>query len=792
MPVQSAEPVAVLGLSCRLPGADGPEQFWRLLRGGADAIREASDERWPRAVLPDYRRGGFLEHVDLFDAEFFGIDPAEAAAMDPQQRLALELAWHALEDARIVPATLATTAVGVFAAAVADDYALLADRRGYAGLTRHSYPGTFRAMIANRVSYALGLHGPSLTVDTGQSSSLVAVHLACESLRSGESELAIAGGLHLNLLAETTLAIGEFGALSPDGRCHVFDARANGYVRGEGGALVVLKPLAAALRDGDPVRCVILGSAVNNDGGGDTLTAPTAAAQQRVIERAHAQAGIAPDEVGYVELHGTGTRVGDPIEASALGDALGRARRAEPLPVGSVKGNIGHLEAAAGIAGLVKAVLAAEHGELPATVGYQTPNPDIALDELGLDIVAAPCEWPRPDRPRVAGVSSFGMGGTNCHVVLRGVHHEALPRTAPATAPSTAPSTAVGLPWLLSARTPGALRAQARTLTDAPSEAPAPDVALALARTRAPLARRAALLGPDPVAALAALAGGTPSADVVTGVVTDGPITLVFPGQGSQWVGMGRQLIRESAEFAAGVHDCAAALAEFVDWSVQDVLTGAPGAADLDRVDVVQPALWVVLVSLAWVWRAAGVHPDLVIGHSQGEIAAATTVGALSLADGARIVALRSRALAEIAGTGGMLSVATTPEIAQQAVAAHAPGATLAALNGPRSVVLSGTSAELAELQGQLTVAGYRTKLVPVDYASHSPVVERLRDHLRAVLAPVRPRSVDAVFVSTLTGKPLDTADLDAEYWYAGLRETVRFEPAVRYAVEAGCRRFVE
>ena len=449
----AAEPIALVGMSCRLPQAENPAAFWQLLHDGVDALTETAD-RWP-ATAAERRRAGFLAEVADFDAGFFGISPTEAAAIDPQQRLVLELAWEALEHAGIVPAALRDTPAGIFVGAIAHDYAKLADRLG-AAAGPHSYTGTHRALIANRVSYFLRLTGPSLTVDTGQSSSLVAVQLACESLRRGESRLALAGGVNLNLLGETTETIDRFGALSPDGRCYTFDERANGYARGEGAALVVLKRLSDAIADGDRIRCVLLGGAVNNDGGGAGLTAPSRQAQQQVIERACAQAGLRPADLDYVELHGTGTPVGDPIEAAALGAALGGDRGPDrPLLVGSVKTNIGHLEGAAGIAGLVKVALSLTRRELPASLNFHTAPAAIPLAELGLDVVRQTREWPGSDRPLVAGVSSFGMGGTNCHLVLA---EYAEPAASPAV------DQPVELPWLLSARSPAALRAQADQL----------------------------------------------------------------------------------------------------------------------------------------------------------------------------------------------------------------------------------------------------------------------------------------------------------------------------------------
>nr|WP_063817817.1 type I polyketide synthase [Herbidospora sakaeratensis] len=777
----SVEPIAVVGLSCRLPKADTPERFWRLLRDGVDAVTEVPAGRWPDAGAPG--RGGFVDDVDRFDAAFFGISPNEAAAMDPQQRLVLELAWEALENAGVAPTALRDAAAGVFVGAISNDHAALPGEPG-----RHTYIGANRAMIANRVSYFLGLRGPSLTLDTGQSSSLVAVELACESLRRGETGLALAGGVNLNLLARTTAAIGSFGALSPDGRCHTFDSRANGYVRGEGGALVVLKPLAAALADGDTVHCVILGGAVNNDGGGDGLTVPSARAQQEVITLARRSAGVGPAEVQYVELHGTGTKVGDPIEAAALGAAHAGSRSSDdPLLVGSVKTNIGHLEGAAGVAGLVKVVLSLKNRELPPSLHFESPNPDIPLDDLALRVVRSSRPWPAPGDRLVAGVSSFGMGGTNCHLVLA---------EAPASAGSpdaAPPGVSGGLPWVISARSADALRAQAARLRDRIDGEPAveaADVAFSLVTTRAQLEHRAVVLGDRQT--LDAFANGRPDESVVSGSVVSGRRAFVFPGQGSQWAGMAADLLDGSPEFAALVASCDAALAPFVDHSVVDVLRAAPDAPGLDRVDVVQPALWAVMVSLAGLWRANGVEPDLVLGHSQGEIAAATVAGALSLSDGARVVALRSRAIAGIAGRGAMMSVAAPLDVVEAAVRPLAPEVGVAAFNGPRSAVVSGPRAVLAELGERLATDGHRVKLLPVDYASHSPEVESVRDEVIAALAPIRPVRSAIRFVSTLTGEPMDTSGLDAGYWYRNLRQPVRFAQATRSALGLGAALFVE
>ncbi|WP_131786609.1 polyketide synthase, partial [Protofrankia symbiont of Coriaria ruscifolia] len=478
--------IAVVGLAARLPGAAGPGEFWQLLENARSAVTDVPAGRWEG--IPDNvrsLRGGFLDGVEDFDPEFFGISPHEADAMDPQQRLVLELGWEALEDARVVPAALAGTRTGVFVGAIASDYTGLVHRHSLEAVTRHTFTGLSRGLIANRLSYVLGLRGPSLTVDTAQSSSLVAVHLACESLRRGESELALAAGVHLNLTAEATISAQRFGGLSPHGQCFTFDARANGFVRGEGGAVVVLKPVAAALADGDRIYAVIRGCAVNSDGATESLTIPSTQAQQDLARAAAGRAGVDPRDVQYVELHGTGTAVGDPIEAAALGAAYGAGRPADdPLLVGSVKTNIGHLEGAGGIAGLVKTVLAITHRVIPPSLNFVTPNPRIPFEELRLRVVTARRPWPHDDLPLLAGVSSFGIGGANCHVVL-GEAPRALPEVSKASEALPAPPVRARgghepavraggvVPWVLSGRGADALDAQAGRLLTLISESPA-------------------------------------------------------------------------------------------------------------------------------------------------------------------------------------------------------------------------------------------------------------------------------------------------------------------------------
>ncbi|HEX4818224.1 MAG TPA: SDR family NAD(P)-dependent oxidoreductase, partial [Nonomuraea sp.] len=826
--------IAVVGLSCRFPAADGRDALWSLLTSGEVAEALLPDGRWDPRLLSGLteaeartvRQGMFLGDVAGFDAAFFGIPPREAAMMDPQQRLLLELSWEALEDAGIPGRPVA--GAGVFVGVSGDDYAALVHAAAPDAITPHTFTGSLRSIVANRVSYFLGAKGPSLVVDAGQASSLVAVHLAAESLRRGECAIALAGGVTLRLAPHRSIAALRFGALSPDGRCHVFDARANGFAQGEGGGVVVLKPLASAVSDGDDVYCVIRGSAVNNDGGGEQLSTPTVRAQAEVIRAAHRRAGTRPGHVAYVELHGTGTKAGDPVEAAALGEAIGAAREpGDPLRVGSIKSAIGHLEAAAGIAGFIKTALCVHAGRLVPTAGFGTPNPDIPLRELNLRVQES--VEALPGASAVFGVSSFGVGGTNCHVVLSAPPSTPSPPSpsppspsAPAPsapAPSTAapPTPAGPVPLVLSAASPAALRAQAARLADWIAARPAErsaevpvddtaddtagavdgtaraaggaaDVGWSLVTSRSAHAHRAVVMGADGTdlggasPGLAALASGEPSELVVTGhaASTAQPV-FVFPGQGSQWAGMAGELLDSSAVFDAAIRRCEEALAPFVDWSLREVLRGTGPAAELSRVDVVQPALWAVMISLTEVWRAMGVRPAAVVGHSQGEIAAAYVAGMLSLEDSARIVAMRSRIISgRLAAKGGMASLSLPADAVRDLLSDH-PELGIAALNGPRSTVVSGPSDALGRLLALLESRDVRVRVrrVPVDYASHSAHVDAVESELLDALAPITPRAGSLPFHSTVTGTELDGTRLTADYWNRNLRRTVLFQPTV-------------
>jgi acyl transferase domain-containing protein/acyl carrier protein len=1133
------EPIAIVGVACRFPGAPDPEAFWRLLRDGVDAISEVPRDRWDAAALfdPDTaapgkvntRWGGFLDHVDQFDPQFFGISPREAVQMDPQQRLVLELAWEALEDAGIPPPRLVESRTGVFVGALFTDYALLHDRAGREAITTHTSTGGAACIIANRVSYALGLQGPSLTLDTACSSSLVAVHLACQSLRSGESDTALAGGVNLMLVPETTMGFSRLGAMSPDGRSRAFGAGANGYVRSEGAGLVVLKRLSAALRDGDPIYAVVRGSAVNNDGASNGLTAPNPRAQQAVVRDACRSAGLAPGDVHYVEAHGTGTPLGDPIEASGLGAVYGAARAGdEPLLIGSAKTNVGHLEAAAGVVGLIKVALAMKHDLLPPSLHFDEPNPRIDFDGLHLEVVSRLRPWPVPEgAPRRAGVSSFGYGGTNGHVILESLPgslrlpgpsaevreprravwvfsgqgsqwvgmgralvlsepafraslrrcdralrpllgwsvFDEIARGAPRAVPEridvmwptlfafqvalagllralgAAPAAVIGhsIGEVAAAHVAGALSiedaarviaGQARLVqrkvgtgnmllaaigwdeaealaassggrvtcaiaaspmatvlagepsalgeiqvslaardvfvravnTSAPVHGPQmafladelPGLLAGLRPMRAEIPIISALIGesvrgedldvaywarqlrepvrfaqgtgrllaegyglflevsPHPIVkqsieesirhrglgasagvvaalvrgegetrslreALGALAAGgatagEPAPDRVCvlpvsgqvegarseaarrlaelversegaslddlcytasvrrphhrarGVVVargrapllaglralaegrehpsvrtgKGPlggapkVVFVYPGQGSQWVGMGRELLVEEPAFREAITGCDAAIRREGGFSVIDEINADELGSQLGRIDVVQPMLFAMEVALTALWRSWGVEPDAVVGHSMGEIAAAHVAGALSIDDAASIICRRSRLLRRVAGRGTMALVELTLEDSELALVGHEDRLSVAVSNGPRSTVLSGDPVALEEVLGALEKRGVFCRRVKVDVASHSPQMDPLREELFAALAELRPRAARVAMQSTVTGGLVTGPELDASYWVRNLRSPVLFSGATRRLMADGHGLFIE
>ncbi len=796
----SDEPIAVVGMGCRYPGGVGsPEDLWRLVAEGRDATGEfPADRGWDVEGLYDpdpektgkssTRRGGFLYDAADFDAEFFGLSPREAVATDPQQRVLLEVAWEALERGGIDPASLRGSSTGVYAGVMYNDYG---SRLGKApeGFEGHLLTGTIASVLSGRVSYTFGLEGPAVTLDTACSSSLVAVHLAAQALRRGECSMALAGGVTVMSTPNTFVEFSRQRGLSPDGRCKAFSSSADGTGWAEGAGVLVLERLSDAQRLGHDILGVIKGSAVNQDGASNGLTAPNGPSQQRVIRQALANAGLTASEVDAVEAHGTGTRLGDPIEAQALLATYGRERSGDqPLWLGSIKSNIGHTQAAAGVAGIIKMLMAMRGGELPATLHVAEPTPEVDWSSGTVKLLTQARAWPELGRPRRASVSSFGISGTNAHVVL-----EQGPEPVVAGAPVVA-----GLPMVVSAKSDAGLAARAgqiRALLASPAVEPVA-VASALA-TRVPhLPFRAAVSGVDRAELLAgfdALASGGSAANLVQGVASGaGKTVFVFPGQGSQWPGMALELADSSPVFAGRLGECAQALAPFTDWSLPDVLRGVAGAPGLDRVDVVQPALWAVMVSLAALWRSAGIEPDAVVGHSQGEIAAAVVAGALSLEDAAKIVALRSQAIVKLVGTGGMVSVALPAGEVRELIARWGDAIDIAAHNGPVSTVVSGDPEALADLVAHCKAEGHRARTVPVDYASHSAHVDVLEDELRELLGDITPRTGDIRFVSTVTGQPLTGEELDGGYWFRNLRQTVRLEETTRALLGDGHRVFIE
>ncbi|MEN0137392.1 MAG: SDR family NAD(P)-dependent oxidoreductase [Rhodococcus sp. (in: high G+C Gram-positive bacteria)] len=803
----SREPIAVIGMGCRFPGGvRSPRDLWRLVESGSDTVAGFPEDRgWGLADLYDPTaeqagktytvQGSFLDDPAGFDPEVFGISPREALAMDPQQRLLLETSWETFEDAGIDPRSVHGRQVGVFTGLSGIDYAARAGGMPPEDLEGYFITGNAMSVASGRVAYSFGLHGPAITVDTACSSSLVSIHLAMQALRSGECELALAGGATVMATPAVFVEFSRQRGLARDGRCKAFSAAADGTAWGEGAGMIALERLSDAERKGRRILAVIRGSAVNQDGASNGLTAPNRQAQERVIAQALANAGLGSGDVDVVEAHGTGTKLGDPIEASALLAGYGRERPADrPLWLGSVKSNLGHTQAAAGVAGVMKMIMAMRHGVLPKTLHVDRPTPHVDWSAGAVSLLTENREWPESDRPRRAAVSSFGISGTNAHVVL-----EEAPPVEPSDAESPRPSGEV-VAWFVSGHTEPALRAQAERLreyvTGHPDLTPAA-VAAALLGSRATFDHRAAVIGAEPHAllnGLDALSRGAPSADVVTGVALeagDRPV-FVFPGQGSQWVGMATELLDTSPVFADTVRECAEALAPYTNFSLLDVLRDRDPAA-LDRVDVVQPALFAMMVGLAALWRSHGVEPAAVVGHSQGEIAAAYVAGALSLSDAALVVAARSRVIGASARRGGGMASVTLPaDLVREKIQPWAGAVEVAAINGPSATVISGPVDALDTLIGQLQGDGVQARRIAVEYASHCADVSVLREPILDVLASITPRRSRIPFYSSVTGGVLDGTALDADYWYRNLRRTVRFEQATRSLAADGYRLFVE
>ncbi len=811
-PVSPPEPIAIIGIGCRYPGGvNSPATFWQLLCQEIDAITDmpADSIRFdvgafyhPTPATPGKvitKKGGFLEHLDQFDAHFFGISPREADRLDPQQRLLLEVAWEALEDAGLVPPKLAGSQTGVFIGMWTNDYE---DKIYHLSddIDLYITTGSGRYAASGRLSYTFDLQGPSLTVDTACSSSLVAVHLACHSLWAGESTLALAGGVNLLLEPQISIGYSRSKMLSPDGRCKFGDAQANGYVRSEGVGLVVLKPLAQAVADHDPIYALIRGSAVNNDGrSSELLVAPGVKTQINMLRQVYHQAGVDTGQVSYIEAHGTGTRVGDPVELEALGAVLAENRPAGHLcRIGSVKTNIGHTEASSGVAGLIKTALSLKHRIIPASLHFKEPNPNIPWSKIPLQIQQTTTPWPEQAGPIFAGVNSFGVTGTNAHIVLQD------PPISPAKELHAALSEQTYL-IPLSAHTPEALRAMVRACValfesrrDKADELT--DLVYSMAVRRTHHDHRLALIGANPgeiAGALASFLNGELRPEVIVGSkegVIQPKVVFVFPGQGAQWLGMGRQLLAAEPVFARSLAQCEQAMRPWVNWSLVEQLglnETDPGYC-LAEIDVIQPTLLSIEIALAELWRSWGIEPAAVIGHSMGEVAAAYIAGALSLADAMRIICCRSRLLRRTSGQGAMAVVELSVEEAQAALAGYEDKLAVAVSNSPRSTVLSGDPAALAEVIRQLEAQQVFCRFIKVDVASHSPQMNSLKNDLRAELAGVQPHPATIPIYSTALGAVIDGADCGPDYWVQNLRQPVLFSKMVQQLLAGDHTIFIE
>jgi phthiocerol/phenolphthiocerol synthesis type-I polyketide synthase D len=785
--IATAEPVAVVGIGCRFPGGVvGPESYWTFLANGEDAIGEIPPERWDADAFYDpdpfapgrmsSKWGGFLPDVAGFDADFFGISPREAEAMDPQQRVMLEVAWEALEHAGIAPDRMAGTRAGVMMGVYYTEYQSISagnpDR-----IDAYSATGNAHAVAVGRIAYLLGLRGPAIAVDSACSSSLVAVHLACQSLRLRETDLALAGGVSLILRPETQIAMAKWGMLSPRGRCHSFDARADGFVRGEGAGVVVLKRLTDAVRDGDRVLAVVRGSAVNQDGRSNGLTAPNTFAQCDVITRALRSADVAPGSVNYVEAHGTGTALGDPIEFEAVADVYGRGDG--PCALGAVKTNMGHLEAAAGIAGLIKSVLSVQRRQIPPNLNFSQWNPAIDPSPTRLFVPTDLASWPASEGPRRAAVSSFGLGGTNAHVVL-----EQGPDPAPVSAhASECPVTTL----VVSGKTDQRVASWAAGLADwiegAGAVVPLADIAHTLNHHRARYATSAAVVARDrgqAVAGLRALATGSPASGVVPPRHrVPGPGTVfVYSGQGSQWAGMGQKLLADEPAFAAAVAELEPVFVEQAGFSLREVLETGEHVVGIDRI---QPVLVGMQLALTELWRSHGVEPDAVIGHSMGEVTAAVVAGALSPADGLKVIATRSRLMSRLSGQGAMALLELDAAAAEKLIAGYS-NLTVAVYAAPGQTVIAGPPEQVDAVIAVVDGQGRLARRVEVDVASHHPTIDPILPELRSALADLAPMTPKIPLISTVGQTNGVAPTFDADYWATNLRNPVRFGQAVAAA----------
>ncbi|MCR9293692.1 MAG: SDR family NAD(P)-dependent oxidoreductase [bacterium] len=827
------DPIAIVGMGCRFPGdANDPASYWELLEAGVDAISQTPADRWslqkfyaPNGTLPGKTQskwGGYVSGIDRFDPQLFGISPREAAVMDPQQRMLLEVAFRAMEDAGQPVNQLAGAAVSVFVGISSFDYVLAGlsyEDRGE--INPYSNTGGSSSIAANRISYCFDLRGPSVAVDTACSSSLVAVHMACESIWRGEAEMALAGGVNALIMPDFYVAFSQLGVLSPDGRCKSFDARANGYVRSEGAGMVLLKPLQTAIRDGDSIYAVIRSTALNQDGRTPGMTVPSQEAQERLIRRACEKARVRPADIQYVEAHGTGTPVGDPIEANALGSVLSQAGRERPCTIGSVKTNIGHLEAGAGIASLIKVALCLQHRRIPGLLHFQKANPGIDFEALGLRIPRHTEDW-HSEVPRLAGINGFGYGGANAHVILAespvasqtqaawpakrdlASTNLAAPdgdsvskvRKAEAARAEASRSGALAAPVLLplSARSKSALADYSAVMADwvdAHPEFNLAEVAGYLAHRRSHLEYRAtacASTTEDMVNELRALAQSAPEEFISesNSERLEKGLVFVCSGQGPQWWAMGRGLLKYSPAFRSVIKRCDAEFSKYGSWSLMQELTCSEAASRMQQTSIAQPSLFAIQVALAAVWESWGIKPSAVVGHSVGEIAAAYLSGGLSWTDACRVAFFRGRTMDLATSHGGMVAAGLSPDEVPQWISGMESLVGIAAINGPSSVTISGDRDAIDSLTQRLETEGVFCRKLAVEYAFHSPQMEPVRGELLEALSNISPRATRIPLISTVTGDLLPGQSLDAEYWWKNVRQSVRFSDAMSYLAKQG------
>lgn len=797
--MQEKEPIAIVGIGCRFPGgAHGTEAFWENLIAGVDAISEIPRDRWDIATyydaeakmpgLTNSRWGGLLGTMDQFDPAFFGISPREAALMDPQQRLLLETAWEAVEDAGSLFDSQAGSETGVFIGISTFDYAHIqtspADKTA---CDAHSTTGSVLSIAANRISYALNFRGPSFVIDTACSSSLVAVHLACQSLRNGECRTALAGGVNAIVSPDTFIGFSQMSMLSPDGRCRAFDARGNGFVRGEGVGVIVLKPLSDAAADGDRIYAVIRGSAVNQDGRTSSLTIPSLAAQERLILAACADADVRPRDLEYIEAHGTGTAVGDPIETGAIGAVLSRDAERQPCVIGSVKTNIGHLEAASGIAGIIKTALVLYHGKIPPNLHFEQPNPDIAFEEWKIRVPVVVENLTRRDA--LAGINSFGFGGTNAHVIMQGSGtHVTVEEVSPTKAEL----------FLLSARNATGLRDLVSTYSAWLATTPTRlgDICHTLATRRYHAAHRLAIAAAtkaEVVEKLSAFLAGETRPGLSTGLAeprTD--VAFVFTGQGPQWWAMGRELLAHNAIFRERILECDRLFSEWGNWSLVEELSRDEATTRMEEPSIAQPAIFALQVALAAWWKAQGIAPRAVIGHSVGEAAAACISGALDFPSAARVIFERGRCMQMAPPTGKMLAVAAAHESAAAWLAGFERRVEVGAINAPRSIVFSGEAAALESVAQKLAAANIWHRFLRVNYAFHSKQMDPTKSALRKALSKITSHVPTIPMVSTVVGNVSPKQKYDADYWWQNVRQPVQFAAGIKVLVESGITTFLE